>query len=688
MRTLMDWAGTVRAAALGWLACGIDSAAALEPAVFETVVRSEQSSVAPLSFSLSSDDARHVAGGFGDALRAVEALPGVLRPALGSGQLVVWGSAPTESRIFIEGIELPALYHLGGLRTVIPTVAVKDLSLIPAGYGAAYGRGLGGILLIKERELSAGLHGEVSADLLDVGAQLSASLGERLRIAVSGRYSYLDKVLSALGGQAIGDFFPLPTYADFQVRTRLALRTQESLSLLVLGSFDSLRRTHAIADAATLQSETWQRSFYRIGLRYERQQSAHITVLPWLGIDRSSYDAQFADVPATSDRRDLRYGLRASYATRLRAWLAVSAGVDLASVHSDLMRQGTLTRPPREGDRAVFGQHPGREVAADSYSAHMLDVAPYLSLGFRIGALRIESGLRLSMLLADVDRLLPRIGASPPIGARQLQLLAEPRLQVRYQPRPHWNLFAATGLYHQPPDPQDLSAVFGNPTLHASRAVSVAVGTELLMMTVIQAKLTGYYRQLDQLVMRSTLLTPPLARALTQDGTGQAYGAQLVISLLPWRSLSATLSYGMGRTLRRDAPSLPLRLADFDQTHTLQASARYVLWGIGLSVRFRYTTGMPRSEVIGSYFDTSSDVYQPIFGPTNAIRLPAFVQLDAQLDRSFSLGKGVSLSLYLEVQNLTNYQNAEELAYRYDFSQREYISSIPTLAVLGTRLLF
>ncbi|MBL8633204.1 MAG: TonB-dependent receptor [Myxococcales bacterium] len=688
MHALAYSARALRIAALCYLACEASSAAASESATFETVVRGEQRSAAPLSFSLSSDDAHHVPGGFGDALRAVEALPGVLRPALGSGQLVVWGSAPAESRIFIEGIELPALYHLGGLRTVIPTAAVKDLTLIPAGYGADYGRGLGGLLLIKERELSIGLHGEVSADLLDVGAQLSASLGNRLRVAVSGRYSYLDKVLSALGGPAFGDFFPLPTYADFQARARLTLRTEESLSFLALGSWDSLRRTHAVADAATLQSETWQRSFYRIGLRYERQQSAHIAITPWLGIDRASYDAQFADVPATSDRRELRYGLRASYATRLRTWLAASAAVDLVSVHSDLMRQGTLTRPPREGDRAVFGQHPGREVAADSYSSHMLDLAPSLSLVFRIGALRIEPGLRLSMLLIDVDRLLPRIGASPPIGARQLQLLAEPRLQVRYQPRPPWTLFAATGLYHQPPDPQDLSAVFGNPTLHASRAVSVAVGTELLMLSVIQAKLTGYYRQLDQLVMRSTLLTPPLARALTQDGTGQSYGAQLVIALLPWRSLSATLSYAMGRMLRRDAPSLPLRLADFDQTHTLQASARYVLWGIGLSVRFRYTTGMPRSEVIGSYFDTSSDVYQPIFGLANAIRLPAFVQLDVQLDRAFSLGKGVSLSLYLEVQNVTNYQNAEELAYRYDFTQREYITSIPTLAVLGTRLSF
>jgi outer membrane receptor protein involved in Fe transport len=661
---------------------------AAEPTSFETVVRSGGASSSPHALTLQADEARHLPGGFGDALRAVEAMPGVLRPALGSGQLVVWGAAPAESRVVLEGIELPALYHLGGLRTVVPTSMVKELTLFPGSYGAAYGRGLGGLLLIKERELPSGLHGEVSADLLDVGAQLSAALGPRLRIAVSGRYSYLDRVLSALAGSAVGDFFPLPKYADFQVRASLTLRKEESLSLTAIGSLDELRRTHAVADAALAQSETWQRTFYRIGLRYEQKRDAQISVMPWLGVDQSRYIAQFADTPTSSDRTDLRYGLRASYSALLQDALSLSVGADLAFIQSELMRQGTLTRPAREGDRAVFGQHPGKEVAADSYSTFLADLAPYLSLLIRIGRLRIEPGLRLSALLIDVSRLLPRVGAAPPIGARQTFLQAEPRLLVRYQPIQILSLFASAGLYHQPPDPADLSAVFGNPTLGLSRAVSVSAGVALAATSVLAVELSGYYRALDRLTMRSTLLTPPLARALTEDGSGHSYGAQILIRLLPWRNLSATLSYGAGRSLRRDAPSLPLRLADFDQTHTLQASARYVLWGFGLSLRFRFTTGMPRSEVIGSYYDSSSDVYQPIFGPMNAIRLPPFVQLDAQLDRSFSIGKGVSLAVLLEVQNVTNRPNAEELAYRFDFTQREYITGLPTLAVLGVRLSF
>ena len=71
MHALAYSARALRIAALCYLACEASSAAASESATFETVVRGEQRSAAPLSFSLSSDDAHHVPGGFGDALRAV-----------------------------------------------------------------------------------------------------------------------------------------------------------------------------------------------------------------------------------------------------------------------------------------------------------------------------------------------------------------------------------------------------------------------------------------------------------------------------------------------------------------------------------------------------------------------------------------------------------------------------------------
>lgn len=129
-----------------------------------------------------------------------------------------------------------------------------------------------------------------------------------------------------------------------------------------------------------------------------------------------------------------------------------------------------------------------------------------------------------------------------------------------------------------------------------------------------------------------------------------------------------------------------MRLADFDQTHLLQLMARYVLSGFGLSLRLRYTSGFPRSEVVGTYYDARGDQYQPVFGQTNGIRLPDFVQLDAMVDRSFRLGRGVALAVQVEVQNMTNRKNAEEIVYRFDFTQHDYLTGLPAIAVLGAKL--
>jgi hypothetical protein len=68
---------------------------------------------------LSTPELRQIPGAQGDAGKALENLPGVARPGLGGGELVVWGAAPEETRVVVDGMEIPALYHLGGLRSVV-----------------------------------------------------------------------------------------------------------------------------------------------------------------------------------------------------------------------------------------------------------------------------------------------------------------------------------------------------------------------------------------------------------------------------------------------------------------------------------------------------------------------------------------------------------------------------------------
>ena len=63
-----------------------------------------------------------------------------------SGQLVVRGSAPEDTTIFVEGVDVPLVYHFGGVSSVIPTELLEKIDFYPANYSSVYGRGMGGMV--------------------------------------------------------------------------------------------------------------------------------------------------------------------------------------------------------------------------------------------------------------------------------------------------------------------------------------------------------------------------------------------------------------------------------------------------------------------------------------------------------------------------------------------------------------
>src|SRR5262249_8447669 len=125
-----------------------------------------------VSTEVKSEQARKVPGTQGDVLKVVENLPGVARSSVGSGALVVWGASPEDTRVYVDGVRIPRLYHDGGYRSVIHSDFVRGVELIPGGYGAAYGRGLGGLVNVQLRPLNepnenGRFHGSAAVDVID-----------------------------------------------------------------------------------------------------------------------------------------------------------------------------------------------------------------------------------------------------------------------------------------------------------------------------------------------------------------------------------------------------------------------------------------------------------------------------------------------------------------------------------------
>jgi hypothetical protein len=380
-------------------------------------------------------------------------------------------------------------------------------------------------------------------------------------------------------------------------------------------------------------------------------------------------------------------GLRAQYRSRIERNVILTLGTDVLSSAATTSRTGSITSPPREGDPYVFGRPPSDDTATDTWTAQVTDASLFGLAEVVVGPFTFTGGVRLDALVVDVGRVVPRQLGLPPLGGSSVTWTVDPRASVTFRATRAWTLTASAGLYHQGPDAEDLSSVFGNPTLSVQRAVHVSLASSLRLTPTLSLEVVGFYKDYGDLVSRSTLSTPPVAAALTQLGLGRAYGGQLLLRQELFQNFFGWITYSLSRSTRQDQPDQPERLFDYDQTHVVGVVASYEWQGFTLGVRFRYTTGLPRVAVTGSFYDVRDDVWQPILGARNSVRLPGFVQLDARLEKTFHFG-ATSLNVYLDVQNVWNQKNAEEVVYSPDYARQQYISGLPILAVLGVRYEF
>jgi TonB family protein len=667
----------------------------------EVVVRAARIKKEAVETRIRTEEARRVPGTQGDTLKVVQNLPGVGRSSFGSGQLVVWGSAPSETRVNVDGVEIPALYHVGGLRSTINSDLVHSIELAPGAFGAEYGRGLGGMVRIELRPLTGeGIHGSVAADVLDTSASVTAALTPRLHVAAAGRVSYLDRLMPLVTNADIGDSFPIPRYDDYQARASLSLGRDEDVTATFLASDDHLRRTIPASDPAEVRSQSTALSSKRAFLTYSRlsPDGSSVRVTPSFGVDDSALHESFGDESADLNLRTWHYGLRASHRRRVASTATLLVGVDMQGRDTSAVRRGSVNQPPREGDLVVFGQRPSAQIGSDAWRVRVLNVAPYLLFDINLGSLTLSPGVRFEPTLIEGDRLYPRSATTPPVGYSRLEVpanpvsnaflrsLPNPRLQLAYRAGRRITFTAGAGVYGQPPSPEDMSPVFGNPGIRSSRAIHTSAGVSVRLRPTLSFETVGFYKKLYDLVVRSESPSPAVGESLTQDGIGRSYGVQALLRQELSHGFFGWITYTLSRSERRDHADRAWRLLDYDQTHVLGILASYELGrGFEVGARFRYSTGMPRTPAVDSY--RAGLFYEPVLGAQNSIRIPAFYQFDLRLEKGFVVLRK-KLSVHLDVQNVTNRKNPEEIIYSQDYHQRSTISGLPALAVVGARLDF
>lgn len=616
-----------------------------------------------------------VPGTFGEPLRVVATLPGVLRSPFGLGFFLVRGASFQNTGFFVDGFAVPLLYHLGAGPAILSSRLVDQLDFYPGGYPVRFGQYSAGIISLRTAPPPADrLQLEAEVDLLRASALAIIPFDEgKGSIALAFRRSYYELLLPL-----ITDAVSL-AYTDYQLRLDYKLTPRLKFSLFFFGSRDRLRAAQDLGAGSTTgsASQGFDYSFDQLIVSADWQPVSALR-LRWSGTIGPSAigltGQSTGDSTLGTDTRAMRLGERLEFIVTETPNLVTTLGSEISVFLYDFT-----------GSAPSFGElpaipAPSMDGQALQFSDELMQLvmAPYLEQVWRVGPLEISGGLRATYYrYGDVSKW-----------------VMDPRSVVRFTLLDGVKLKAATGLFSEPPLPFQLTRGVANPALSPQRAWQSSVGTELQLPAAFEVDSTLFYSQMWDITRSSGQLEQDASgnverRFFQSDGKGRAYGFELLLRRRAEKGLFGWISYTLSRSERFLEGGRSVVFA-FDQTHVLNLALSYAVSGWTFGARFTLATGRPVVDILEprgqTKFDADEDDFDPDSGGRTT-RLPTFHQLDVRIDRDFVVGR-VRGSVFLDVINLYNAQNSEGYRYSFDFTQRGRLPGLPILPTIGVRAMF
>jgi hypothetical protein len=586
---------------------------------FETTVKAVRAEVPQVN--LAAEEARTTPGTAGDPFRVVGSLPGVTQIAWPAAIYVVRGANPGNTGFFLDGIRVPALFHLALGPSAIHPFLIDGLDFFPGGYPANYGGYVSGIVAARtaappkdRRRFSA------DVTVYDAGGIATAPFSSgRGTVAAAARYSYTGALFSLLQSDAI------LRYGDYQLRVDHALGSGRA-TLFAFGSLDEmgwvdLNMPEGEKDYAALQ-------FHRLDGRWQGPAAGgRLVAGVTFGVDWSQsrlFDRQI-------DVRALSAAPRLHFARDLGRAVGLEVGADGLAQDFDTqvpdfqMRQSDLGRPRKA-----------------------LSVGGYLTVQIRAGQrLVIAPGVRTDLFAEEGVKV----------------VVPQPRLNVLVRLTDRLSLKLAGGRFAQMPSlPVSVPGFesFGLQSLGVQTGVGGSAGVEVGLPAALTLGLTGYRHHLRLTDIRNIDIveTDPSAPNYLVAREGRSTGLELMLRRADRGRLYGWLAYTLSWSTRADDNGVFGR-SDWDQRHVANLVVGYRLGGgYTLGARIHVHTGR-RAPIIGSF---TGDYRQ----------LPTYHQLDVRFARRFVFDRFI-LDAYVDVGNTTLRRDVVQLREPNPFEQPRVI---------------
>ncbi|MEZ4887226.1 MAG: TonB-dependent receptor [Chitinophagales bacterium] len=645
----------------------------LEPAteeLDEVVVKADpfvQKEESPLSLqSIGVNEIQRNPGGNRDISKAIQSLPGVASSVSFRNDIIIRGGGPNENRFYIDGIEVPNINHFatqgstGGPVGLLNVNFIKNVDFYTGAFPANRGNALSSVMEIQQREGRTDRLGfNFTLGSSDAGLTAEGPLGKKGTFIASFRRSYLQLLFEAL------ELPFLPTYNDFQFKTKFQLNENNQLTVIGLGAIDNAvlnLSANETEDQKFLlgnlpEQDQWS---YTVGANYKNFRKNGYTTLVISRNHLSNSSIKYQDNIEVADGLILDYvseeienKLRLENTNRMNGWkLNYGLGFETAQYTNS-----TFNRVEVNGEVQIVDYD--SELNFNKYSLFaqasktLLKDKLTASLGFRMDANSYSD---------DMNNPLEQFS---------------PRLSLSYALSPKFSLNFNTGIFYQLPAYTVLGYRDNTGNLvNADNGVRYIQNTHLVGGVSYQTdqnskfSVEGFYKKYNDypFLLRDSISLANLGAdfgvigdaPVSPDSQGKAFGLEFLFQQKLFKGFYGIAAYTFVRSEFTNKNPTDYAPASWDNRHLVSMTAGKKFkknWELGL--RWRYIGGTPYTpyDVATSSLQSVWDVSNTgifDFNRINTERLPAYHQLDVRLDKKWFYNK-FALNLYLDIENIYSY---------------------------------
>ena len=577
--------------------------------VLEVVVQGERPKPRPPgTVTITREQAQLMPGTLGDPLRSVEAQPGVIPIVSGLPQYFVRGAPPANVGFFIDGVDVPLLYHAFFGPSVIHPAMIESVDFHKGLPPVEYGHYAGPVVAANLTPLARRWTGQASLRTIDAGGIVEAPLGGCNKpdgaegcavggVRVGGRYAYTGLILSQLSSSKL-------EYWDYQGNAAVDLGPRDTLSILAFGAYDYF---NAGVDSDQGGGKVY---FHRLDLRWDHDfRRSHLRVALTGG-----YDSTGGVEATTSKVFDRSIRGRAEFTSELAEAVTFKAGFDGRAV-----RYGLETDPLLLNFADYSALFPERVETT---------VGGYVSAELRpTRRITVVPGLRADIYTQD-SLVKPAV---------------DPRIAASFQLTDTLALDESVGIAHQRANfvPQVPGAQVADLQHGLQQAVMWSSGVRWQLPS--DFSFTGavfrnsFLDALDPLGSRRDF---SIDRTTSRSDI-QAMGLELMLQRALTKKLGGFVSYTLSHTTRSSGTEESL--SGFDRPHVLQTALAYDFGrGYTAGVRGVFYSGVPELNLQGSPHFTSDRRGRPYF------------RADVRAAKRWNVGRTGFWGVTFEVLNATS----------------------------------